>query len=137
MAGVSDHDLLFSKKEREAPPASITARADSPSRGAGARGGATGAGTAGSGGSLHKGVFGRTATQGWNGGNELSDLFAKAVTISGGGAARSGAAAAAAAGAQPPGSGWAGAAVQPGAGAVRQPSPTQRRLSDSGRDPLQ
>ncbi|KAL4444622.1 hypothetical protein ABPG77_002439 [Micractinium sp. CCAP 211/92] len=136
-AGVSDHDLLFSKKEREAPPASITARADGPSRGAGARGGATGAGTAGSGGSPRKGVFGRTATQGWNGGNELSDLFAKAVTISGGGAARSGAAAAAAAGAQPPGSGWAGAAVQPGAGAVRQPSPTQRRLSDSGRDPLQ
>ncbi|KAL4427704.1 hypothetical protein ABPG75_001793 [Micractinium tetrahymenae] len=127
-AGVSDHDLLFSKKEREAPPTSITARAEAPSRAAGA---------AGAGSSPRKGVFGRTAAQGWNGSSELSDLFAKAVTISGGATARSSAAAAAAAGALPPGGGWAGAGAQTGAGAVQQPSPTQRRLSGSGRDPLQ
>lgn len=130
-AGVSDHDLLFSKKEREAPPASITARTGGHSRGA------AGAGAAGAGSSPRKGVFGKTAAQGWNGGSELSDLFAKAVTISGSAGPRSSAAAAAAAGAQPPGSGWGGAAVQPSAGAAQQPSPTQRRLSGSGRDPLQ
>lgn len=153
-SGVSDHDLLFSKKEKEAPPAAaVTAR----SRPEGSRGGgsssaswggcggpASGAG-AGRGSSPRKGVFSKTATQGWSGGSELSDLFSKAVTISGprGGA---GSNAAVVAAARPPGVGWGGAgAGGAAAGTAGQPScgtasgsPTQRRLSGSAaKDPLQ
>ena len=83
-AGVSDHDLLFSIKEREAPPASgITRPAATPPR-VGSAAAAPGAGSARKQGPGRP-VFGKTAAQGWSGGNELSDLFAKAVTISGGG----------------------------------------------------
>ena len=95
---MSDHDLLFSIKEREAPPASgITRPAATPPR-VGSAAAAPGAGSARKQGPGRP-VFGKTAAQGWSGGNELSDLFAKAVTISGGGGS-----AAVAAAAQPPGS---------------------------------
>ena len=128
---MSDHDLLFSKKEREAPPqqpgsftkpaaASRSSAATRSSAAAGSSGRAAGAGP-----SPRKGVFAKTASQGWSGSSELSDLFAKRLSIGGG----AGGSAAAAAAAQPPGPGWGG---QGGAGAAvpAPPAVQQPRLSD-------
>ena len=122
LAGVSDHDLLFSKKEREAPPQQQQAQQPgtfgnpTASRSAGwsavSGGSARGAGA---GASPRKGVFAKTASQGWSGSSELSDMFAKRLSISGAGGS-----AAATAAAQPPGPGWgsqggaAGSAAAPG-----------------------
>ena len=130
---MSDHDLLFSKKEREAPaqqPGSFTkpAAASRSTAAAGSSGRAAGAGS-----SPRKGVFAKTASQGWSGSSELSDLFAKRLSIGGG----AGGSAAAAAAAQPPGPGWGGqggaAAAAPAAPAVQQPrlsggAPSRDRL---------
>lgn len=123
LAGVSDHDLLFSKKEREAPPqqpGSFTKpAAASRSSGSAAAGSSR---PAGAGASPRKGVFAKTATQGWSGSSELSDLFAKRLSIGGG----AGGSAAAAAAAQPPGPGWGS---QGGAAAAAAPAAPQPRLS--------
>ena len=130
-AGVSDHDLLFSKKEREASAAPAGTR---PTATRGAVGG-SGVGSAagrqaarpGGGGT---GLFGKTAAQGWSGGgSELSDMFARAVTVSG---SSSSSAAAVAAAALPPGS------LSFGSAATAAPFRPPRSLSSSSsKDPLQ
>ncbi len=121
---MSDHDLLFSKKEREAPsqqPGSFTKPAAASRSAAAASSSGIGR-AAGAGASPRKGVFAKTATQGWSGSSELSDLFAKRLSIGGG----AGGSAAAAAAAQPPGRGWGGqGGASTGAPALQQP-----RLSD-------
>lgn len=119
--GVSDHDLLFSKKEREAPPGSSAGRTFTGSAAAGGRSGGSSGATAGRGGaaagpSPRKGVFSKAASQGWSGGSELSDLFAKRLSISGSGAAT-------AAAAQPPGASW---------GSSSAAAPTSHGLSGGG-----
>lgn len=157
--GVSDHDLLFSKKEKEAPELPASAAAGTSARappgaaasggwGAGAstagggRGGSVGA--AGAGASPRKGLFSKTATQGWSGGGDLSDLFAKGLSISSGAGAASAGAAAVAAAAQPPGASWGKpSGSSSGAGAVPPaalPAPPAHRLSGgvpSPKEPLQ
>lgn len=128
--GVSDHDLLFSKKEREGAPAAAAVTASSLPRASGSRGAAPGS-TAAAGSSPRKGVYSKAANQGWSGGSELSDLFARAVTISGG--SKAGPSAAAAAAAQPPGAAWGGG----GSAAAADDGPSSRRLSGSSKDPGQ
>ena len=121
---MSDHDLLFSKKEREAPPqqpGSFTKPAAASRSAAAASSSGIGR-AAGAGASPRKGVFAKTATQGWSGSSELSDLFAKRLSIGGG----AGGSAAAAAAAQPPGHGWGGQ----GGSAAAAPAAQQPRLSD-------
>eukprot|EP00887_Chlorella_sp_A99_P003096 scaffold9.g3096.t1 len=85
-AGVSDHDLLFSKKDREAPagePRFGSAPPEAPpAAGGGAGGGAprVRVGRPGSGAS-------RAATQGWAGASDLSDVFSRALQVGGSGGA--------------------------------------------------
>jgi hypothetical protein len=97
---VSDHDLLFTIKEKEAPPGPPITRPVAAGRPGGA-GSGTGAASAGA--SRPGGVFGKTASQGWSGCSELADMFAR-VDIGGAGAAGSASAAGVAAAALPPGS---------------------------------
>lgn len=157
--GVSDHDLLFSKKEREAPEQAPAAAGAGPSgrappaaggsggwgAGASATGGRGAGVSAGAGASPRKGLFSKTATQGWSGGGDLSDMFAKRLSISSSAGGSSAGAAAVAAAAQAPGAGWgkpsggssAGPAAVPPAGLPAAPA---HRLSGGGlpaKDPKQ
>ncbi|KAI3429485.1 hypothetical protein D9Q98_005576 [Chlorella vulgaris] len=100
-AGVSDHDLLFSVKAKEAPAGGPLTRPAVAARPSSSSSSSSAPAYAAGGPSPRKqALFGKTATQGWSGGSELSDMFAR-VTVSA--PASGGSSAAVAAAAQPPG----------------------------------
>ena len=75
-AGPGNQDLLGLRRKLKLPSSARASASDCPA-GSSSR-------AAGAGGSPRKGVFAKTAAQGWSGSSELSDLFAKRLSIGGG-----------------------------------------------------
>ncbi|GAB4822407.1 hypothetical protein N2152v2_009453 [Parachlorella kessleri] len=97
-AGVSDHDLLYSKKDREAPPSAAKFGLQPPEATPGLSLGGGGGGAGGSHrpqGPKQSSAIKKTATQGWSGAGDISDMFSRTLNLGGGGSSNSSGAAAA------------------------------------------